>query len=85
MPCTEAYREHIECTFSAFLQSCHTLCGNQPMVSSEHTHARGGEAVLNPLTASAAYRMIGGDKGGGHVNHDEHERCDSRSDEDPAV
>lgn len=39
----------------------------------------------NALTANAAYRMIGGDKGGGHVNHDEHERCDSRSDEDPAV
>lgn len=37
------------------------------------------------LTASAAYRMMGGDKGGGHVNHDEHERSDSRSDEEPSV
>lgn len=45
----------------------------------------GESSTPNALTANAAYRMIGGDKGGGHVDYDEHERSDSRSDEDPAV
>ena len=45
----------------------------------------GESSMPDALTASAAYRMMGGDKGGGHGNHDEHERSDSRSDEEPSV